>query len=285
MRYYLSLIIGILFWSSSFIASKIAYTSFSPLVVCMFRFVISSVLMSVIGIAAKKERPSNHDLKYIVLSAIAGITFYFAIENIGLSLTTASNASLIGAAYPVMTILVGIFVYRMRVSKRTLLGIVVAIIGVYILTAKSTETIEGAWRGDALLVLDGFLWGFYNFLTQSISKECDTYTVSWYQMVAGCICFIPLLFLQKPVIQNVTFSSIAAILYLSAACTIAASFLYNYGLRGVSAKTAVSLMNLMPVFGLFFSATILHETIVLKQILGGLIVLLGVFLSGGSGEV
>jgi len=285
MRYYLSLIIGILFWSSSFIASKIAYTSFSPLVVCMFRFVLSSVLMSIIGIAAKKERPSNHDLIYIILSAIAGITFYFAIENIGLSLTTASNASLIGAAYPVMTILVGICVYRMRISGRTLAGIVVAIIGVYILTAKSTETIEGTWRGDVLLILDGFLWGFYNFLTQSISKECDTYTISWYQMVAGCICFIPLLFLQKPVIQNVTFSSIAAILYLSAACTIAASFLYNYGLRGVSAKTAVSLMNLMPVFGLFFSATILHETIAWKQILGGLIVLFGVFLSGGSGEV
>ncbi len=283
--HYVSLILAILFWSSSFIAAKIAYASFSPLLVCMLRLAIASVSMSMIGIFRKRKRPAKNDLKYIVLSAVAGITVYYAVENIGLSLTTAANASLIGASYPVMTVLVGMAVYRMRISKRTMLGIVMAIVGVYILTAKSTDTVEGAWRGDVLLILDGFLWGFYNFLTQSISDQCDTFTVSWYQMMTGALFFIPLLFLQKPIVQDISIASIVAILYLSVGCTVVATVLYNYGLRGVSAKTAVVLMNLMPVFGLFFSATILHETVLLKQIFGGAIVLLGVFFSGGSGEV
>ena len=43
MRYYLSAILAILFWSSSFIATKIAYQSVSPLLLCLIRFAIASI--------------------------------------------------------------------------------------------------------------------------------------------------------------------------------------------------------------------------------------------------
>ncbi len=67
--------------------------------------------------------------------------------------------------------------------------------------------------------------------------------------------------------------------YLSLGCSVGAFLLYNFGLRKLSASTSISLMNLVPVFSIIFSATILNETISLRQIVGGVIVIIGVILS------
>jgi len=55
--------------------------------------------------------------------------------------------------------------------------------------------------------------------------------------------------------------------------------LYNYGLKGIPAANAAIIMNLMPIFGVFFSWLILQETISLHQVFGGIIILIGVSVS------
>ncbi|QRG69124.1 DMT family transporter [Brevibacillus choshinensis] len=68
-------------------------------------------------------------------------------------------------------------------------------------------------------------------------------------------------------------------LYLGIFCSVAAFMLYNYGLRTLSSSTAVALMNLGPIFGVLFSTVFLHEGLRIFDLLGGIIVILGVFLS------
>lgn len=279
MKYYIALILAIMFWGSSFIATKIAYTSFTPMLVCLLRFIISSVLMTLYGLTRKRPHPTKQDWKNIMLSAVFGITVYYALENIGLTLTTASDASLISASYPVITVIVGMLFYNIHISRKSWIGILTAMLGIFILTARTAEAASDAFTGDMLLIMDGFLWGFYNYITQAVSSRCDSYSISWYQILIGTVLFVPLTFIEAPVIGEVTLPAVLALLYLGICCTMAALILYNYGLRSVSAKTAVSLMNLMPVFGLLFSALILHEKITLIQIIGGIIVLIGVGLS------
>nr|WP_241396490.1 EamA family transporter [Clostridium beijerinckii] len=74
-------------------------------------------------------------------------------------------------------------------------------------------------------------------------------------------------------------TSASALIYLSVGCSIVAFLLYNLGLRKLSASISVSLMNLVPVLGLIFSILILHESVSTVQILGGVIVIIGVILS------
>lgn len=279
MKYYLSAILGMLMWSSSFIATKIAYRSFSPLLLCFIRFLIASSLMIILRFFQKpKIRILKKDRKNVILSAVAGISVYYAFENIALKYTSASAASLIEAAYPAITILIGVLIYHERSSKRMLAGIVISIIGVIIITDFSDMASNGM-LGNLLLILDGFLWGFYNFLVQGISDEYDTFTLSYYQFLYGTLFFIPMLFFEHPVMVHLNASVITAVIYLSAGCSVLAFILYNYGLKGISASSASAIMNLMPVFGIILSVLILHETITLRQILGGIIIMSGVLIS------
>lgn len=279
MKYYLSAILGMLMWSSSFIATKIAYQSVSPILLCVIRFAIASVIMMIMRLMQKKRtRIPLRDQRNIILSAAAGISVYYVLENIALQYTTASAASLIEAAYPIITVLIGVWIYHEKTSKRMLAGIFISIIGVLILSGFSASEGSGL-KGDILLLMDGALWGFYNFLVQRIPKEYDNFSVSYYQMLWGTVMFLPMLFLEKPVFTNITSETIIAILYLSTGCSVAAFLLYNYGLSGISASSASAIMNLMPLFGVLLSFLILHETISLTQILGGILIMLGVYIS------
>jgi drug/metabolite transporter (DMT)-like permease len=62
-------------------------------------------------------------------------------------------------------------------------------------------------------------------------------------------------------------------------CSILAFLFYARGLRNVDPGSAVSLMNLVPVFGLIFAAVGLREPVSVTQVVGGLVVIAGVLLS------
>jgi drug/metabolite transporter (DMT)-like permease len=104
-------------------------------------------------------------------------------------------------------------------------------------------------------------------------------TISFYQTLAGAITFIPVAFIEKSSWKMPTMESFLVLLYLGIFCSVVAFLLYNYSLRKLSSSSAVTLMNLVPIFGVIFSVIVLHEVIRTAQIIGGIIVIFGVVLS------
>ena len=279
-RSIVSVTAAILFWSSSFIATKIAGTVFSPLFLCLVRFALASALFLLLRLCGfHPVRPQKRDAYYIALTAVSGITVYYALENIGVQMTTAGNASLISAAYPAITAFVGILFYRERANRTILSGIAIALVGIVVLNDWSTLSLSKGGGGNFLLLADGFLWAYYNYTMQKISDRMDPLSISYWQTLLGTVLFVPLVWLEKPVWNPVPIEAWLAVGYLSVCCTVAALFLYNVGIRRIPASLAASLMNLTPVFGVLLSAWILHEAVTLRQIIGGAIILFGVWIS------
>ena len=285
--YYAATSVAVLLWSASFIATKIAYTIFSPLMVGFIRFFLAAVILWLIRLLRRDPlHPKKRDLWILAASGLLGITLYFAAENIGVQLTTASNASLIVASYPSITALFEFFIYRIKPTAQKIAGIVLAFCGIGVLTISQDHTsTPQALYGNLFLLGAGIVWTFYNFITRSIAEKYSPLTLSCYQMTFGTIFFIPLVFLESGTIQPITLSGVLSLVYLACGCSVAAFLLYNFGLRKLSAATSISLMNLVPVFGLIFSTLFLQETISLRQILGGIIVILGVVLSSAAIKV
>lgn len=279
--YYGATILALLIWSTSFIGTKMAYASFPPITLGAARFVIASVVLGIV-LFAKKEliRPAPKDLGVIALSGVLGITLYFTMENIGVSLTTASNAALIVASYPAITALLELLLYKVRISKGSILGITLAMAGVYVLSyAGASAEEDHQVIGNLILIATGFVWAFYNFTTRKVVNKYPAITLSFYQTVAGTVCFIPLAWLEQNEWQTPTTASLAVLLYLGVSCSVLAFLLYNFGLRKLSSSVSVSLMNLVPIFGVLFSVIVLKETISWQQMMGGIIVIIGVLLS------
>lgn len=189
--YYGATILALLIWSTSFIGTKIAYSTFPPLTLGALRFVIASIFLGII-LLIKKEfiKPTRNDLFLVSVSGMLGITLYFAMENIGVSLTTASNAALIVASYPAMTTLLEVLVYKVRPSSIEILGTIVAILGVFMLnsTDGSSGDSQNELLGNLILIATGIVWACYNFTTHKIVTKYPAITVSFYQTIAGTVC-------------------------------------------------------------------------------------------------
>ncbi len=278
----ISVILAIMIWAASFISTRIAVTAFSPLMIGFLRFLFAFLLMGVIVLLRRKPlHIAPGDRRRIAFTAVFGITVYYALENYGIALTSASNASLITAVYPIFTVVIGRIVFHDSISLRQYAGIFIAVAGILFLTASPLASGgSDVMLGNLLMIANGVNWGFYNYLIQSVSEETDITSMTFMQAGIAAVCFLPLLAFDLPIeIGPLTPAVIVSMVFLSAGCSVAAFYLYNGGLRGISAALAAAALNLMPVFGLFFSWSILHEPITMREIIGAAIVIFGVVLS------
>ena len=272
---------AIMLWSTSFVGTKLAYDSFPPITLGALRFTAASLLLGVIVvIRGGCERLEKGDVKTVALSGFLGITLYFAMENIGVALTSASNAALIVASYPAITALLERILYKVPVSRLQASGIAMAMAGVFILThARDGFTGPNEFLGNLILFATGFVWALYNFTARKVVNKYSATTFALYQTSAGALFFLPLTLFEASAWRVPTINSVIVLLYLALLCSVAAFMLYNFGLRRLSSTAAVSLMNLVPVFGVLCSVLILGEAVTTSQISGGIIVIGGVLLS------
>ncbi|MBS4190156.1 EamA family transporter [Bacillus sp. FJAT-49705] len=278
--YYFACISAVLLWSASFIATKIAYETFAPIQLGVVRTCLAVLIFWIINkIVKNKEKIRKEDRKRVAISSLFGITLYFTLENIGVSMTSASNAALIVASFPAITSLLEFFVFRSKPSFQKSLGIILAIIGVAILTQITISGSSKSFWGNLILIGGGIVWAFYNFITRDLTNKYSALTLTYYQMLIGAIWFIPFVFLEDKPWRIPSVTSMNALIFLCVGCSVAAFVLYNFGLKKLSASVSVSLMNLVPVLGLVFSVLILGEVVSLLQIIGGIIVIIGVILS------
>ena len=280
-QYYLAVLTAILFWSSSYIITKYAYTTFPPVTLGALRTVIAAVILFVIIKAGKKiEKIEKGDMKYLVFAGVFGVTLYFALQNVGIAYTSSSAAALISGGYPAIIAIMEFAILKAAPGKKKAIGLILAIIGVYLLsTSGGGETASNPLLGNILMLLAGVAWGIYNFVIKNINEKYTPLTITYYQMVFGGIFFIPLTLTERDSWMMPTAVSLGALIFLAVGCSIVAFLMYNFGLKGLSASSTASMINLMPVIGLVLGVVFMHDPIQLKQIAGGAVVLAGVKMS------
>jgi drug/metabolite transporter (DMT)-like permease len=277
-----AVILAMLLWSTAFAASKKAYLTIPPLTLGAGRSLVATLGLFLVALALGQLRlPRRQDLFLLVLSGILGVTCNFVLQNIAISLTSASEGVMICATFPLITVILERLVHGVGVSPGKAIGIGLAIIGVAVITGLHNLGEENNWRllGDLLLMLNGIAWTFYSFLTRRFIKVYSPISLTFFQTAAGTIFLLPLTCLEVSQWQAPSATAIGITIFLGLFCSVGGYLAYNFGLERLSTGTAVSLFNLMPVFGVLFAVLTLREDIDLIQLAGGVIVMVGVFLS------
>lgn len=282
--HYLATVGALLIWSSSFIATKLAYQTFAPITLAAARFGVALVMLGVARLLMKERvRPTKKEMAPIAFSGLMGITLYFLLENVGLTITTASSAALIVASFPAITLAGERIVYKTPITARQVAGIAVAMVGVYLISVGSekTEGAENPLLGNLILLGTGVVWTAYIFSTRRVVGRFPAITLSYYQTLAGFIGFLPFTLLETGQWQPPNGMTLAMLLYLGAMCSVAAYLMYNFGLRRLKPSASAFLMNLVPIFGTLFSVLLLGERLTPRHLAGGALVILGVVVSVG----
>ncbi|MCH9028697.1 MAG: DMT family transporter [Bacteroidetes bacterium] len=274
--------LAVIFWGSSFIATKVALKELSPETIISLRLIIASVFLFIAAILLKKDFSINlksHGIIFI-LGLIA--VFHLMIQVTGLKYTTASNTGwIIGTAPIFMAILAAIF-FREKIGLLKISGIIIAMFGLLLLIGKGNITNVDLIKnkGDLLVLASAFTWGVYSMVNKKISLSYSPLMTILYLFIMMAVIIIPFNLNAASVnsVVHLSLNGWISILFLGLFCSGIAYVIWAYSLRDLESAKVGAFLYFEPLVTVFAAWVLLSESITFLMILSGVIITLGVVL-------
>jgi len=285
----MALIAAMVLWASSFIALKLAFIAYDPMVVIFGRMVTASLCLLPFAGMVKRNLPRREDLPALVFMLACEPCLYFLFEAAALRNTTASQAGMITAMLPLMVAIAAGLYLKETIGLRTILGFLIAIIGVCLLSlaAESDHGAPNPVLGNFYEFLAMVCATGYTIALKRLTARYEPLFLTALQACAGSFFFLPFLFLSATELPR-RFVAVPAlsIVYLGIFVTMGAYGLYNFAVSRVPASQASAYVNLIPVITVFLGWIVLGERFTALQYAASAMVVAGVVMSqdlaGGS---
>jgi drug/metabolite transporter (DMT)-like permease len=284
MKHYLAiwgLLLAMVLWGSSFVALKIAFRAYDPIVVIFGRMAVASMGFLLLGrwiLSSVKFRWS--DLKYMLFMAFCEPCLYYLFEAQAIEHTSASQAGMITAVFPILVALAAGWLLKESVGSNTWLGCLMAAVGVCWLTLESvpSEAAPNPVLGNFLEFIAMVCATGYTITLKRLCRRYSPFFLTAMQAFVGSVFYLPLVFLPSTQLPlHFETASGVAIIYLGAVISLGAYGLYNFGLKHLPAHQATAYVNLIPVFSIFWGWMVLDESLTGAQYLAALLVMAGVY--------
>ena len=222
----------------------------------------------------KKKEDSDfswkEDTKKLIRPAIlCGLMIDLCIifQQYGLLYTTVSKGAFINGFYIFITPIICLFLHQ-KVSKRTWLCVILAIVGLYMMTV--TRGIDKINIGDLILLGAAFIWAIYIILTDRFVKNINAIKLSCMQFIfLGLIDFIPASIIEPgDITLDNLYGSMASILYAGIVICGIGYTLQMVGQKTSNATAASVILSSESIFSLLSGFIILGERLSVAEYIG-----------------
>jgi drug/metabolite transporter (DMT)-like permease len=274
------LLLSTLFWGISFPLIKVALGEIDPFFFISVRFVLAAFIVVGLLLALRRSvvRLLNNRILWIVgITNAAG----FVMEFYGLTMTTASKASLLVNVNVVFMAIFSYLLLKERINGRAKAGILVGLIGVFLTTTGGDLAIlrSGSAVGDLIIFVGGIIWAYSNIYNKRAVTELSLspMDVTESMTLTSAIALVPIL-LISPMSFKVTPFSVSALLYVTVICTIFGFFLFYKALKTLTVVNAGIVMLFEIVVAIVTASIFLGETIPPLGAVGGVLIGTGIVL-------
>lgn len=248
------------------IVGKIALRQLPSTGVVMFRVAGAALAFWCLrGMLSNREREavqSRNDYLRLALLSLLGVVLNQFMFVKGLELSTVINATLLGVAIPVWTLIVSLVLGRERISLRTTLGILLAMSGViYLIDPARAEFTSATTLGNILLIANTAAYGAYLALSQSMVNRYGALTVISWIFLFACVAALPVggYHLAQVSLADVSSGAWMAILYIILVPTVAAYYLNAWALARVPPSIVAAYIYLQPLIAFALAPLVLGE--------------------------
>jgi drug/metabolite transporter (DMT)-like permease len=282
---YLLLSIATLFWAGNAIVGRLAAGHIPPVTLAFLRWTLAFLIT--LPFAWKhlvRDWPAiRASLGIMIFVSVTGISAFNTLQYWALEYTQALNVLLLQSTAPLIVAVWSLILLGIRLSWAQAGGIVLSLIGVFIILLHGDPTALASIefnKGDLLFLIAMVVFALYSVLTL---KRPAIHGLSFAAFTFGCgaACLIPLWiweFLTRPAMQ-VTLPNLAALLYVAIFPSTLAYTCFNRGVQLIGANRAAPFFHMVPVFGAAMAMAFLGERPQLFHVVGFALVLTGVFVA------
>lgn len=279
----LLLLISVISWGWSFVATKIALDYVTPAELLGIRLVLGIPIMAAV-IAARRIKFRFSRKETVRLSLTIGvITVHFLIQVIGLKYTSATNTGWIIAIFPLVMAVTSAIFLRERIRRNDIAGIAVATVGIFLLISRGNVSDIGMASnvGDWLIIGSAFTWAAYSILTRDISRTHHPLAITFILITASsAIMLIYMAFTSDwGSFTRIPLRGVLALLFLGVAATALAHWFWQEGISRLGAAKAGMFLYLEPLATTALAVPMLGETFGVYAAIGSVCVLAGVWIS------
>jgi drug/metabolite transporter (DMT)-like permease len=146
--------------------------------------------------------------------------------------------------------------------------------------AKGGVDAPNSLLGNSIMLLSVAFWAAYTLFAKRLAG-LDPLVITTGATIAGTVLLLPaaLIEVMSKAPPQITTSGWAGVIYLGVFSSAVAMLLYNRSLQHLNAGETANFLNLMPVVAVLAAVIFLGESLTFWQISGGILVLLGVWIS------
>jgi drug/metabolite transporter (DMT)-like permease len=221
----------------------------------------------------------------LAVLSLFGVTFNQLLFITGLSLTKASNTSLLAVTIPIYTLAIGAILGSERLTRNKVFGIVLAGVGVLlIIDPRSASFGSETMIGDVLIIINSLSYGIYVATSKEVVTRNGAFrSMMWIFIFAAIVC-VPMGLLSFSRSDAVVETYVwLLVLHIGMLATAAPYLLNAWAIARVQASTVAVFVYLQPLIGFILAVIYLDEVITPPFIAAALMIFAGVFLVSRQG--
>lgn len=274
-----AILMGVVFafiWSSAFTSARIIVTDASPLAALSLRFFLSGIIGVIIArMMGQSWNLTRNQWRATFVFGLCQNAIYLGLNFYAVQTVQASLASIIASTMPLMVAAVSWIVFRDRLPVFGVIGLLMGIVGVVIIMSARMDA--GAdMRGVALCILGAVSLTVATLSMRGASSGGNLMMVVGLQMFVGAGVLAVASALTETLRFNPTPQFFAAFAYTMFAPGLLATYIWFSLVQRIGAVKAATFHFLNPFFGVAVAAVLLGEKLGAHDILGVVIIGLGI---------
>ncbi|MBI4787397.1 MAG: DMT family transporter [Chloroflexi bacterium] len=273
------------FWGASFVATKAALREIHPVTLIVLRFGLGVLVLAFavwrMGIFRKVTR---RDLVTLAVLGAISITIHQGLQATGLEFTSASSMAWLVALSPVFTAILALLLLSEPFGAIKILGLAIAFAGAVLVVTKGTFSSETlrlpSTTGDLLATASALNWAIFSVASKPMLKRLPPTLMMAYVMFIGWLLTLPFFAMGQNwnEIPRLTIDGWLAIGFLGIFCSGLAYIFWYAALSNIEASQVAAFIYIEPLVTVVVAAVLLGEPITIITLLGGVTILVGVYL-------
>ena len=254
-------------WGSSYLLMKLGLDGIGPYNLIALRFGIAFFVMSILFFPRYRLLTVSTLAKGIVMGIILFLIFYGMVN--GVNHTTASTAGFLTSTTVVMVPVLECLLKRTLPSKTIVIGTLLAVAGLFLLTAKDGISLD---LGAIYCLIGALFYAIYIIVIDKVAKGPDAFLISIIQLgIASLLGALFMFLFETPSLPR-TPVQWGAILGLGLICSAYGFVVQPIAQRYTSPEKIGLIFSLEPVFSALLSYIFLHEILGIQGYLGAALI-------------
>ena len=277
--------ISITIWGSTYIVSKIVLQTIMPAQVLFIRFLIASIVLTMFY--TKFNNKKNLKVEALLFMTAVCLLGYFLSENTALTLTYATNVSLIVATIPIISLIfMRLIGETHNLNKNIIIGFVIAYIGVAVIVTVNRSESSIMITGDAIALAAAIFFVLYSYVLVIINEKYNiihlTRNIFYYMTL---LLFIYNLVMGTftteyyPVSEIFELKMFLSLLFLGIVASSFSFLMWNQSIKLIGNIRTSQYIYFGPVVTTAVAFVILDEPITYITIIGTVMIIAGVYLA------